>query len=107
MSGDATPLATPGARCPGSPAWVGSRAPSTRHPRSTLPPSAAPVWDDSGTFPCRFVHTSSHAGRTGTLRANDRQHLVALALHQLLGARLEVETQQRLGVRRPDVHVPI
>src|SRR5215211_1459838 len=38
---------------------------------------------------------------------NDVEHLVALALHQLFGARLEVQPQQRLRVRRADVEVPI
>ncbi len=33
--------------------------------------------------------------------------LVALALHQLLRARLEVEAQERLGVRGAHVHVPV
>src|SRR5262245_31812038 len=40
-------------------------------------------------------------------RTDDMEHLVALALHQLFGARLEVQPQQRLRVRRPHVEVPV
>ena len=43
-------------------------------------------------------------------RRHDRisvEHLVALPLHLLLRARLEVEAQQRLGVRGAHVEVPV
>src|SRR5262249_19660972 len=39
--------------------------------------------------------------------ADNVQHLGPLALHQLVGARLEVEPQKRFGVRRTDVEVPV
>src|SRR5499427_10271246 len=41
------------------------------------------------------------------LAADQRQHLVALSLHQRRRRRLEIEAQQRLGVRRPHVEVPV
>ena len=43
----------------------------------------------------------------GALRPNDREHLVALSLHQRLGARFEVQAQERLRVRRAHVEVPV
>src|SRR3954469_3230444 len=39
--------------------------------------------------------------------ADQTEDLVAAALHLLVGVRLEVEPQERLGVRRPDVEVPV
>src|SRR5215475_8927186 len=45
--------------------------------------------------------------RARSSRTDRRQDLVPLALHQLGRPRLEVQPQQRLGVRRPDVHVPL
>ena len=45
---------------------------------------------------------------TGRSRADQREHLVAAPLHVLARAqRLEAEPQQRLGVRRADVEVPV
>ena len=60
----------------------------------------------------RLAHAGSRArssrrSRPSLLAANQREHLVALALHQLRRARLEVEPQQRLGVRGPHVEVPV
>ena len=44
----------------------------------------------------------------GASAANQPEHLVALLLHVLLGdERLEVQAQKRLGVRGPDVEVPV
>jgi putative transposase len=40
-------------------------------------------------------------------RTNDAQHPVALALHLLLRARFEVQAQERLRVRGPDVEMPV
>ena len=55
-----------------------------------------------------------HARRCQTPRPSEAryarisaEHLVALALHQLLRARLEVQPEQRLRVRRAHVHVPV
>src|SRR5437879_1269382 len=45
--------------------------------------------------------------RESRSRADGCQHFVALALHQLGRPRLEIQPQQRLGVRRAHVHVPI
>ena len=43
-----------------------------------------------------------------TLTADQLEHLVALLLHVLAGdERLEVQPQQRLGVRGPHVEVPV
>ena len=39
--------------------------------------------------------------------ADQREHLVPLRCHLGLGQCLEVEPQKRLGVRRPDVEVPV
>ena len=50
------------------------------------------------------VRRASNAAR---LRAISAEHLVALVLHQLLRARLEVQAEQRLGVRRAHVEVPV
>src|SRR5689334_751965 len=39
--------------------------------------------------------------------ADNSQHFVALLLHQCSRLRLEVQAQQRLGIRRADVEVPV
>ena len=41
------------------------------------------------------------------LAANHGEGLVAFALHQFGREGFEVQTEQRLCVRRPDVHVPV
>jgi integrase len=40
-------------------------------------------------------------------RPDQRNDFVPLALHHLRGGRLEVEAEQRLGIRRPHVEVPV
>src|SRR5262245_3713502 len=39
--------------------------------------------------------------------SNQVEHLVAPVLHRALVERLEVEPEQRLGVRRADIEVPV
>ena len=56
------------------------------------------------------VHARRRGGgeRVRRSRPDQRQHLVALLLHVLVGdQRLQVQAQQRLGVRRPHVEVPV
>ena len=51
---------------------------------------------------------AARLGLARASRADQRQDLVALCLHVLArDERLEVEAQQRLGVRGPDVEVPV
>src|SRR3954453_12553148 len=45
--------------------------------------------------------------RAGSTVADDGPAPAPLAPHQLRGTSLEVQPQERLGVRRPDVHVPV
>src|SRR5258707_532766 len=51
--------------------------------------------------------TASSDTTLGVLGADECEHLVALCLHQLLRARLQVEAEQRLGVRGADVQMPV
>src|SRR5919197_995121 len=50
---------------------------------------------------------AARAARARGLASNYVQDFVPLALHQLAGARLEVQAQERLRVGGPHVHVPV
>src|SRR6266516_2667068 len=70
------------------------------------PTRRAPNTSGSSTEGMSSCQTPSPTCRS-RLRSDQVEYLVALAFHQLLRARLEVQAQQRLGVRRADVEVPV
>src|SRR5438093_9479692 len=47
---------------------------------------------------------STHQGVSGTY---EREHLVALLGHQILRHGFEIQSQKRLGVRGPDIEMPV
>src|SRR6185436_20822601 len=49
----------------------------------------------------------ARGGSRGCSGPNQREHLVAFLGHLLRRRRLEVEAQERLGIRRPDVEMPV
>src|SRR5262245_10262295 len=58
----------------------------------------------------RFLDGPAAAARCSSISSsgtNEAEDLVAAALHLLVGVGLEVEAQQRLGVRRAHVEVPV
>ena len=95
----------------------GARHPTCRSGRLAARDGAAPAGRLArgtclvpGTGPRPAGQVAAAAGRVCAPRGSSpdrRQHLVALRLHQLARARLEVQPEQRLRVRRADVEVPV
>ena len=72
------------------------------------PPDRERRGDRAGGGCRRRTRAPARPPRRRRSRADQREHLVAAALHVLVRhQRLEAQAQQRLGVRRPHVEVPV
>ena len=92
---------------------VGSRRQDHGHAGADASPSTIVVWPTLTPATSVIASSGPGSGRRSRSRgrapsrADDRQHLVALALHQLLRPRLEVQAEQRLRIGRAHVEVPV
>ncbi len=55
----------------------------------------------------RFLHSVARGLQTARSRPNEREHLITPAFHLRERRRFEVQADQRLGVRRAHVEVPV